>query len=193
MNDLMVNAASEFAEQHHLAQTHAGEAIEHARRAGEILLRVKAELSHGQFLPWLATNVSVTPRQVQRYMAAAQGKPIPVRKLSNATPASHLNTDQRELPAKTGFTAIPDHAMWTIQDACVYLVEQSTTPNHFFVSCTAVPNNSDDVIMTRLTKPIRGDYVDVPLRDWGLTEPVAVAWRWCRLEQPVSCALELAA
>jgi hypothetical protein len=62
-----------------LAVHHATTAIEHARRIGQLLLDVKASVHHGEFLPWLDANVEFSRRQAQRYMAAAQGKPLPMR------------------------------------------------------------------------------------------------------------------
>lgn len=47
-------------------------AIEHARVAGEHLLKAKAALKHGEWLPWLAENVDVSESQAQRYMKVAQ-------------------------------------------------------------------------------------------------------------------------
>jgi len=32
--------------------------LEHARRAGELLIEAKARVPHGQWLPWLAVSVS---------------------------------------------------------------------------------------------------------------------------------------
>ncbi|MBK9442975.1 MAG: DUF3102 domain-containing protein [Comamonadaceae bacterium] len=73
---------SEIADQinaaHQQAIAHADKAIEFAKQAGDLLLEVKAGLSHGEFLPWVKNNLEVTPRQAQRYMAAAQKKPKPI-------------------------------------------------------------------------------------------------------------------
>lgn len=71
--------ATEINTLHAKAVHHAGSAIDFAKQAGELLLKAKSDLPHGDFLPWLEANCTVTPRQAQRYMAAAQGKPIPVR------------------------------------------------------------------------------------------------------------------
>lgn len=67
-----------------------GQAVDHARHAGALLLQVKDQLKYGEWLPWLAANVEVTARQAQRYMNAAQGKPVTVRAIANATSVSHL-------------------------------------------------------------------------------------------------------
>jgi hypothetical protein len=77
--------AAEINREHELACAHAGTAIEHARLAGALLLQVKDALPHGQFLPWIEENIAVTPRQAQRYMAAALGKPLPVRAIKSDT------------------------------------------------------------------------------------------------------------
>ena len=40
-----------------------------ARDCGELLLKAKAEVKHGQWLAWLKANVTCTPRTAQNYMA----------------------------------------------------------------------------------------------------------------------------
>lgn len=94
---LMLTVASEINQAHAQAIEHADSAIGFAKKAGELLLQVKADLPHGEFLPWVENNLDVTPRQAQRYMAAAQGKPTPIRKLaSKATPVSYLEVKDGE-------------------------------------------------------------------------------------------------
>lgn len=67
------------------AMRHAESAVEHAKRAGLLLLKVKQKLPHGLFGEWLDKNSAVSDRQARRYMAAAQGKPLPMRALKSDT------------------------------------------------------------------------------------------------------------
>ena len=57
---IQTTVANEINAQHRLAVQHAGSAIEHAKRAGELLTQVKAGLPHGTFLAWVATHVDVS-------------------------------------------------------------------------------------------------------------------------------------
>jgi hypothetical protein len=45
--------------------------LEDAKRAGDALLRAKAQCQHGQWLPWLAANVKCSERTARRYMTVA--------------------------------------------------------------------------------------------------------------------------
>ena len=92
--------------EHAEAVKHADLAIEHARRAGALLLEVKATLDHGAFLPWIDENVNVSRRQAQRYMRAAQGKPTTARAIKNDT-VSHFADGANWLPAS-------DHEMLSL-------------------------------------------------------------------------------
>ena len=65
-----------------LAKTHATKAVDYARQAGAMLLKVKGELPHGQWVAWVEENLTMSIRQVQRYIAVSQGKPVPVRHLA---------------------------------------------------------------------------------------------------------------
>ena len=61
------------------ADTKAIEAIHHARRAGEMLSQAKAELQHGEWLPWLASNFNLSSRTAQNYMRlAARWESLPI-------------------------------------------------------------------------------------------------------------------
>jgi len=57
-------------------------AVRHAVRAGELLAEAKAQVKHGEWLPWLRENFPGDPRTAQRYMQVA----------ANASRVSHLPT-----------------------------------------------------------------------------------------------------
>lgn len=76
MNRVTTASLADYAavinDEHRAAYGCAQQAIEHARIAGEHLLKAKAALKHGEWLPWLAANVEVSESQAQRYMKVAQ-------------------------------------------------------------------------------------------------------------------------
>ena len=169
MTSVHTSVADEINVQHRLAVQHADSAIEHAKRAGELLTQVKAGLPHGTFLAWVATHVDVSPRQAQRYMAAAQGRTLPLRT---------IKCDRVSLlPArKASFEPVPYCWMYARHEGRYYFVEQSMEAG-FFYCCALMLKGDDDAVIDYLTRPIRGDFVEVPLRDMGLTDPAAAAWR----------------
>jgi hypothetical protein len=63
----------------------------HGRRVGELLLQVKAELKHGDFLPWFEKYVGVSDRQARRYMRDAKGLPPTLRTTNQIGHVSVLN------------------------------------------------------------------------------------------------------
>lgn len=76
---LRQNLAAEINKSCELAHDKADEAIGYAMQAGKLLLEAKAAVPHGDWLSWMRTNLTVTPRQAQRYMRIAQGRPMPAR------------------------------------------------------------------------------------------------------------------
>jgi len=64
--------AAQINAEHESAFGKAREALEHARRAGELLLQVKAEVGHGGFQVWIAEHCDFTARQAQRYMTVSE-------------------------------------------------------------------------------------------------------------------------
>ena len=176
MNKIQLTAAAEINRWHDLAEKHAGQAVEHARRAGALLMQVKAELKHGEFIPWMEKNIRVTPRQAQRYIAAA--KPVPIRAIKNDK-ASHLEVDAPRLfagePPAPQFVPEPGmcHAH-VADDETVYLVEPSSLhPGFFFVS--RLNNDSESYDYTR--RPIGAEWVEDSLQYYGLGDPAAANWR----------------
>jgi hypothetical protein len=81
----LATVASQINQHHKLACTLAGQAVSHAIEAGKLLLSVKESLPHGGFGDWVANNLDVSARQAQRYMGAAQGKPLPIRAIKYDT------------------------------------------------------------------------------------------------------------
>jgi hypothetical protein len=47
-------------------------AVQHAVRAGELLIEAKAQVQHGQWLPWLEANFPGSARSPQGYMRLAE-------------------------------------------------------------------------------------------------------------------------
>jgi hypothetical protein len=76
MNDLthcpdLTTLANEINEEHQQFEQLLRQSLDRARRAGELLLKAKAALPDGQWLPWLKANIQATPRTAQRYMRIA--------------------------------------------------------------------------------------------------------------------------
>jgi phage N-6-adenine-methyltransferase len=80
---ILHDLAARIREEHDAAEAAKGAAvvvarkgIEHALTAGELLLEAKAQVPHGQWLPWLAENCpAVSPRMAQYYMGLARKRP----------------------------------------------------------------------------------------------------------------------
>jgi hypothetical protein len=66
--------AAQINEAHKLAREHAESAIEHAFRAGELLIESKSKLAHGKWLPWMRENVKFSERTAQSYMRLASSQ-----------------------------------------------------------------------------------------------------------------------
>jgi hypothetical protein len=68
----LVRLADDINRDHAAAMTAAQSAIEHARRAGDLLLQAKSTVGHGEWLPWLVAHCpAISERTAQRYMRLA--------------------------------------------------------------------------------------------------------------------------
>lgn len=178
MSQIRTGLASEINQFHELACRRAGEAIEHAKQAGRLLLEAKGALKHGEWLPWLEQNILVSPRQAQRYMQVAQGRALSLRSIKSDK-VSHLEVDAPRL-----FAGVPDTAEFVpeagqcyavvLPDTTVYAVEPSLKhPGYFFVS--KMDGATDMVEHTR--RPVGAAWVETNLKYYGLKNPAAMNWR----------------
>jgi hypothetical protein len=77
---------------HEAAQVAARDAVTYAIRAGELLLKAKAECGHGSFGSWLAANVSFSPRTAQGYMRLASLDPSKAKRVADLSLRAALKT-----------------------------------------------------------------------------------------------------
>lgn len=124
--------AGQINEAYRLAQEHAHTAVEHARRAGELLLQAKELVAHGDWLPWLSANVpDISERTAQGYMRLARecladpANPQRVALLSLraaladlADPKPPAPIDADEIMA-TGLRDIPPELCIAVEPGCV--------------------------------------------------------------------------
>ena len=191
--NIRATIASEINGHAEQATAKANEAMHHAIEAGRLLLEVKASLAHGQFGEWLETNVKVSARQAQRYMAAAEGKPVPIRSLSSKyDTVSHL-TDENKKPVTTWpvptWTPIPGHWMTTVTEdgAAWWVVPSLEHPGFFHISkfhqdATAKPDPDQpdwdgQSLFDGTKRPVRADVVEPMLQHFGMKEPVKAEWK----------------
>ena len=87
-NNLPELAAS-IRQEHHLAEQHAMQAVNHAMEAGRLLIEAKALCSHGKWLSWLADNFEGSARTAQAYMRLYENRDA----LANTQSSAHLSID----------------------------------------------------------------------------------------------------
>ena len=68
----LADLGTEINDSHAQAILHAGVAMNHALRCGDLLIKAKATVQHGHWLPWLRQNIAFSERTAQGYMRIAQ-------------------------------------------------------------------------------------------------------------------------
>ena len=58
------------------AKEYAEKAVDYAIKCGEELIKVKAELPHGEFILWIEANMPIKRNQCQKYMTLARNKEL---------------------------------------------------------------------------------------------------------------------
>ena len=71
----MVALAEAISREHEAAVNAAREGLQHARRAGALLLEAKGQCAHGEWLPWVHERCAFSERTAQVYMRIARQWP----------------------------------------------------------------------------------------------------------------------
>jgi hypothetical protein len=74
MAEIATNLPAQIEREHYAALTAARDAIDHAVRCGELLTEAKKQVDHGEWLPWIETNLTFGARQAQKYMHLAENQ-----------------------------------------------------------------------------------------------------------------------
>lgn len=189
MNALAINDQAQQIEQHHAAaHAAADKAIEHAKEAGRLLLEVKAALPHGEFSKWVAERLTVSQRQAQRYMAAAQGKEL-VRSKTKSDTVSFLTCNEDRSPAKTlaeifapEWVPMKGYSYVCATEGGAYWVtESSANPGYFHVSRLYGSEGDDEGgLYDGTRRPVLPVAVEATLKSFALDTPADAPWEVCK-------------
>jgi hypothetical protein len=178
--------AGEINAHHAAAIKRADEAIHHAREAGRLLLQIKAALPHGQFIAYSREYLKVSARQAQRYMAAFQGKPLPLKTLaSKSDTMSHLPAPTPAEPPehlagefKPDWQPTAGHWYFTVTDShgVVWVVPDANDAGLFHVS--RLYEVGGESLYDGSLRPIAAWLVEDYLRlQYGIEDPWLLPWK----------------
>jgi hypothetical protein len=197
MHEINPTNSSEINRLHQLATKTAAEAVVYANRIGELLLIEKSQKPYGQFVKWMEETLTISARQAQRYMAVAQGKPIPVRELAvkNDTVSQVARNDtvsylsnvfsSEEIDSLVDGTWVakwkPKAGHWytTMTDNGAYwVVPDLKRPDQFHVSRLYSDDIEDDDGLFNGTRWAESaDRVEITLRGFLLSAPENAVWK----------------
>jgi hypothetical protein len=91
LSNSLSDLAARIKVEHAAAATALNESVEHAIRAGELLIEAKAKLPHGQWLPWLSNNCALSERSAQLYIRIAKNRSTLEEHIRNGVADLSLN------------------------------------------------------------------------------------------------------
>ena len=173
--DDLPNLAARINETHGQAMRHAGLAIGFAIACGELLLKAKATVPHGQWLPWLRVNCSFGERSAQGYMRIAQRLPnaqrvadMPLRRVLGELRTPLL---ARRMPFGAEIETWLDRTVvlkskrpadvkdWTIEDAqaCIANIRNLDQIMHRYGICPEVGDPEPSCLVCIAAQDARGE------------------------------------
>lgn len=137
--------------EHEAAFGKAREALDHARRAGELLIEAKAKVGHGKWLPWIEANCRFSESKAQRYIRLAEGWDALALKSVNLTDLTvsgalqllakpKAPADPEEDSPPTAFVRIEDDGMTVVTPSVEH-------PGYCFVDKVCVDESYTDVAL----------------------------------------------
>lgn len=75
LNESLDQLTDEINEAHEAAESAMRDSLAHAQRAGELLIKLKDSLAHGQFMHWVEQYCTFSHRMANYYMAVARAVP----------------------------------------------------------------------------------------------------------------------
>jgi 16S rRNA G966 N2-methylase RsmD len=142
LDDLAVAVMAE----HEACHRAVADALEHARRCGELLVQAKREVAYGEWLPWLAVHCpTVAPTTAQNYMRVASRWPELMAKTQRVADLSlrqalKLLTSRRETDGAAALAGLPP-AEGIELDVCRIIAGD-------LADITDIPAGSVDAIIT---------------------------------------------
>lgn len=165
--------AVDIAHGHEAALQAYGRTVEHCRRTGELLIKAKALVPHGEWLQWIEDHCAFSARAAQVYMRLAKANPQRVADL----PLREAIKRIAEAPAKTEaeVTALPAPGSMLISHLAdegeIAVIVPAVEPDSFFVACIKRRSAEvDEWEVVGSKKRITGRGVDVFLRHMGLLD-----------------------
>ncbi len=140
-----------ISKEHQACRSAAQSAVQHAIRAGELLLEAKSKIPHGQWLSWLEGNCGVAERTAQAYMRLARELPklepgkaqcvadLPIREALSAIAEGEAQVESLHwidavFPSEFGEETFPDDSLdWTL----LRLLHQIGVPDRVIAAISA--------------------------------------------------------
>jgi len=90
-SNYLTDLAARIRIEHEAVSTALKDSVRHAIVAGELLVEAKAQLKHGQWLPWLADHCTISERTAQLYMRVAKNREEVEKQIRNGVADLSLN------------------------------------------------------------------------------------------------------
>lgn len=185
MNEL-INKVNEINNLHQLAINSANEAIDYANQLGRLLTDIKIQLPHGSFTKWIEENLTISPRQAQRYMAVASGKDLNVSKLGYKNDTLSVLTDEELMQKYEKPNWVPKIGYWhfcEFNNSAFWVVPYINDENFFFITQFTSADESQKAIDSECESFFYGSKepthylsIDVSLHFYGIDYPEKIKW-----------------
>lgn len=185
MNEL-TKKVNEINNLHQLAINSANEAVGYANQLGRLLTDIKVKIPHGGFTKWIAENLTISPRQAQRYMAVASGKDLNVSKLSYKSDTLSVLTNEELKQKYDKPNWVPSIGHWhfgELNNSVFWVVPYINDEKFFFITQFTSSDDAhndidsdDESFFYGSKEPIHYLSIDVSLHFYGMDYPEKVKW-----------------
>ena len=186
----LTSSAENINKLHELATSTANEAIHYAKELGEMLLEAKKLIPHGGFTRWIERNLTVSPRQAQRYMAVASGKDLKLSELTHKNDMVSVLPKEQLIEKYYNPKWIPElgYEHFAVYKLSLFFVTPYINNKNFFhisqlytledYSLQDMNGEDEDYesFYSGSRLPVHHLSVDLSLHFYGLDEPEKIHW-----------------
>jgi hypothetical protein len=182
----LTNKVNEINNLHQLAINSANEAVGYANQLGVLLTDIKIQLPHGSFTKWIEENLTISPRQAQRYMAVALGKDLNVSKLSYKSDIVSVLTKEQIMQKYNKPNWIPSIGYWhfcEFNNSVFWVVPYINNENFFFITqfknlddAHNDINSEHESFFYGSKEPTHYLSIDASLHSYGIDHPEKIQW-----------------
>lgn len=185
LSNSLVDLAARIKAEHEATATAMKSGIEHAMKAGALLIEAKEQVPHGQWLPWIEANCAMSERTAQLYMRLTRHKDIVDTKSATVADltirGAVAEITEPKKPFDVQHLPLAGHIKIGVRETAAGWDEVCIAPHQFHETYYYVTHiwtpRVGNIEVTGVRKPIRADMISTLIEAHLACNLRGIEWR----------------